>query len=137
MRTRLAQLGAAAALLVTAVAVPAGLRPETAAAQPAGVTQVPIIMGDYYFSPSAITVKVNEPIQFVLPNLGTERHRVLFQIEGAADRVRSDEDAGLGEIVVLNQTFTVPGVYRMWCSFATDGVSHRDLGMNGTLTVVE
>jgi plastocyanin len=136
VRTRLAQLGAAATLLAAmAIAPPSPIAPDVAAAQPEGATQVAVIMGDYYFSPSSISVKANEPIQFVAPNIGSDRHRLNFQMAGSDERVRSD-DTGEGGIVMLTQTFTTPGVYQMWCSAATDGVSHRDLGMTGTLTVV-
>jgi plastocyanin len=92
-------------------------------------------MADYEFRPGAVTVRANEPIRFVLPNVGSDRHRVNFALPGSDDRVRSDDTPG-GGTVILDATFTMPGVYEMWCSVSTDGVSHRDRGMLGTLTVV-
>jgi plastocyanin len=136
VRTRLAQLGMAATLLAgAAIAAPNGLRPEIAAAQPDGTTEVAIIADDYHYDPPDLVVNANEPIQFVMPNIGADRHRLNFQMEGSDERVRSD-DTGGGGVVVVTHTFTVPGVYQMWCSATTDGVSHRDLGMVGTLTVL-
>jgi plastocyanin len=117
------------------VAVSAAVDVGTALAQKARGSEVTILMGDYDFRPSAVTVRANEPIRFVLPNVGADRHRVNFALPGSDDRVRSDATGG-GGTVILDTTFTVPGVYEMWCSVSTDGVSHRDLGMVGTLTVV-
>jgi plastocyanin len=93
-------------------------------------------MDDYRFVPGEITVRVNEPVEFVLTNVGADRHRVNFALPGSDDRVRSDDAMG-GEMRTLSTAFPVAGRYEMWCSVSTDGVSHRDLGMVGTLTVVD
>ena len=134
MRTQLALLGAAATLSLSSLAgVLANPGPVNAAMEREQLT-IEIEAGDYYFSPSDIVVAVGQPVEFVATNVGEDRHRVNFQMEGSDDRVRSD-DAGPGGVITLETTFTVPGVYQMWCSAATDGVSHRDMGMVGTLTV--
>ncbi len=92
-------------------------------------------MGDFYLDPSEVTVRANEPIQFVTANVGEERHRVSVRLLGTDDRVNM-ETANPGEATTYEMTFTTPGVYEMWCSFTTNGLSHRDAGMLGTITVV-
>ena len=136
VRLRLAQVGAAAALMTgTIVALPFSLRPEIAAAQMAPANQVAIIMGDFYLNPSASTVKANEPVQFVTPNVGGERHRVSYRLMGSDERVNG-VTAGPGEVTVFDMTFPSAGVYEIWCSFTTNGVAHLDSGMSGAITVV-
>lgn len=136
MRSLLAARGALAGLALGGLLVISeNLGADTALAQKARGSQITITMDDYAFRPNAVTVRANEPVRFVLPNAGADRHRVNFQMPGSDDRVRSD-DTGGGGTIILDTTFTVPGVYDMWCSTSTDGVSHRDLGMLGTLTVL-
>ncbi|HZT07245.1 MAG TPA: cupredoxin domain-containing protein [Chloroflexota bacterium] len=136
MKRNLIALGLPAALAAgILLGRQAGPWAQVAAAQSDEPLQIPVSMIEYQFDPGEFVVKAGQPVQFVLTNNGTERHR--FNVGGFGDRWRSS-DPEPGDSTTLDVTFTEPGVYEVWCSVATpDGQPHRSLGMEGTLTVVE
>lgn len=133
MRSPLARISPIATLLLAALAGMAVVpTPEPAAAQDMQPSPIVVEMHDFSFSPDQIVVRVNEPVQFVLPNMGEQRHR--FHIGGFGEEWRS-ETVSPADTMILDLTFTAAGVYELWCPFTTGG-NHRELGMEGTLTVV-
>jgi FtsP/CotA-like multicopper oxidase with cupredoxin domain/plastocyanin len=103
--------------------------PQATATPPAQTAvpaqQVRVIATEYSFSPSTITVKVNEPVQITLQNSGAIVHNIAitnprFKVEANAGQTRS------GTV-----TFTQPGTYEFIC----DIPGHANLGMRGTITV--
>jgi plastocyanin len=137
LRISIAFAGAAAAVVVASVELFSlgghTLAAPQQASQPTTDTIViPVTSTEYAFSPEDITVPAGQPIQFVITNIGAERHR--FNVIGFDGRWRADNDEP-GSTTTVEATFTLPGVYDVYCSSVTE-VNHRAAGMVGTITVV-
>jgi len=122
MRTRVA-----AGLLVALLAAAAGCGGSSGAAQPAGSYKV--IMTEFKFDPSAITVKPGTTT-FFLVNQGAVAHDMVIETQSGQRVAASELVQGGGET-----TFTVnnlaAGSYLVIC----DQPGHESSGMKGTLSV--
>lgn len=131
MRVVLSLIGALFALgLALVAAVAANHAEATAAAQTADVIDIPVEMDEYSINPRHAVVQANRPVRFVVTGTGVEEHR--FNVLEFGERWRSDRVLP-GGTIVLEATFTRPGIYQVWCSVG----GHKELGSVGTLTVVD
>ena len=82
---------------------------------------------EYKLDPSSATVKAGE-VTFDVSNDGTIVHNL--EVEGPGEEATTD-DLEAGQSGQVTVDLSKPGTYEMYCSI--DG--HRDLGMEGTVTV--
>ncbi len=121
---RLARCGAAIALVASA-----------AAARPAGaeapvVQVVPLHLVEWRLSPQALTIAPGTTVRFVVANEGVLAHALAVEGEG----VYAETGAiGSGETATLDLTFTMPGVYDLYCPLSYG--QHRALGQEAVLVV--
>lgn len=111
--TRTPPLNVAAGATVVAVVVP------TVAAAGAATGPLVVDMGDDFYEPSAVRVKVGEPITWA--NKGAEAHDVR-----ATDGSYFSPLLGVGETWTFS--FSQPGTYNYFCT-------PHGIGMSGTLVV--
>lgn len=81
---------------------------------------------DFSFTPSTIEVDEGETITFEFTNDGTVVHNFGGEF-GRTDTIAA------GETDTVTATFDSPGDQAFWCSVG----NHRDMGMEGTITVQE
>ncbi len=112
------------AALLTAAVLVAGCG---SSGPPAGATKV--TLSDYKFDPKNLNVKAGN-VTFYLTNIGTQTHDMLIadssgKVIAKSDLVQANNDS----------TFSISnlpaGSYQIYC----DVPGHRQLGMEGTLTV--
>ncbi|HEV8339724.1 MAG TPA: cupredoxin domain-containing protein [bacterium] len=125
-------------------AAPASPGVSTPAAKPA-IRTIAITLAEFRFTPSAITVKVGQPIILRLTNKGTMEHEFVSPTFFAAARgvavsggeLEDGEEIHVarGKTVTIRLTPTRTGPFRFWCGEKLKGKLHRDLGMRGVLTV--
>jgi len=98
-------------------------RPATAATPPTAPSADRVAMGEYYFRPAAITVKVGEPVTFV--NEGRIQHTVADTAPSGAVRSRPIRprplNPGQSQVVV----FHTPGTVTYLCTFHPTLMSGR------------
>ena len=102
-----------------------GASTPTAATPPTADT---VVMGDYFFRPARITVKVGQPVTFV--NEGKIEHTVADTTPSGQIRSRLIKPRPLATGQTQRVTFRVPGTVTYLCTF------HPTL-MAGRITVVE
>src|SRR5581483_4021826 len=93
-----------------------------------GAQNVTLGAADYQFTPSTFTAKAGQPIQLTLRNTATQVHDFTIDNVGGKQVQAIAQPTQSGSV-----TFTVPtaGTYTFYCSQP----GHRELGMQGTLTV--
>lgn len=87
-----------------------------------------ILAFEYRFEPSELVVPGGTRLRLRLENRGDKPHSFKFSSAGADVRVFVDKDETASGILVVPER---PGEYAFWC----DVGSHRELGMEGTLTI--
>jgi len=97
------------------------------------VLNVPVQMGEFFFSPMAATAVAGQTTRFQIQNGGRFDH--IFHITGQGLDVQSPIVPG-GEAFTLDMMFDSPGTYRIRCSFVFQGREHTDFGMLGTIEVL-
>jgi plastocyanin len=121
MRTRVA-----AAVLVALLAVAAGCGGSSGRAQPAGSYKV--IMTEFKFNPSAITVKPGSTT-FFLVNQGSVAHDMVIEMQ-SGQRVAASELVQAGGETTFAVDNLAAGSYVIVC----DQPGHEAAGMKGTLS---
>jgi len=121
MRTRVA-----AAVLVALLAAAAGCGGSSGRAQPAGSYKV--IMTEFKFNPSAITVKAGTTT-FFLVNQGSVAHDMVIETQ-SGQRVAGSELVQAGGDTTFTVTNLAAGSYLVVC----DQPGHEAAGMKGTLS---
>jgi plastocyanin len=121
MRTRVA-----AAVLVALLAAAVGCGGSSGPAQPAGSYKV--IMTEFKFNPSAITVKAGTTT-FFLVNQGTVAHDMVIETQ-SGQRVAGSELVQAGGETTFTVTNLAAGSYLIVC----DQPGHEAAGMKGTLS---
>ncbi len=109
---------------------------------------IEVLAVDYGYIPMAIEVDAGV-ITFVVDNVGLVNHELAFLpgggevpfVDGAPDE-EALEAAGAFELEgfspgqTCNATYDLePGAYTLFCIIETDGKTHYELGMKGTLVV--
>jgi plastocyanin len=109
---------------------------------------VRILLEEYRFVPGRVTLRAGETVRLELVNTGTVPHQFRSEIFRGIDvfirtagfDVRSERVEVIfirpRAAAVVEFTRRTPGEYAFWCSERTDGVLHRDLGMEGRFVVV-
>jgi len=105
---------------------------------------------DFAYSVPSMTVKVGEPVQLTINNVGALEHDFVIEQIDAATKVIQDSgseehhahgaeakydlhvSAQVGETSIIEFTVNEPGTYQFFCSVP----GHKDAGMVGELTVV-
>jgi plastocyanin len=110
---------------------------------------VELTLRDYEFDPDEVEVDAGV-VTFATSNAGAEAHEVAFLPGGGevplTDDGAPDEDAlaeagafeleAYGPGLECNATYDLaPGTYTMFCIVEAGGITHYELGMEGTLTV--
>lgn len=116
----------------TIMASMAGPLAEAAESTPATIT---VKLGDYRFSPDRVEVMAGKPVHLILTNTdGITPHNFTLKAPDAGLDLDVDVAAGkTREITFVPQT---PGSYPFFCNKKVVFMrSHRDRGMEGTLTV--
>lgn len=94
--------------------------------------RIEVELTEFSITPSAITVTAGEPVTFVVSNTGGAPHNLAFVLEGQGiEFVLFESNLQGGETREATVTFDTPGEWVMYCPVG----SHRQLGMEGTLTV--
>ena len=101
-----------------------------------GPQTIPMQLGDYHFAPHKIAVRVGRPVQLELTNTdGITPHN--FTLKDAAGGLDIDMDLPPGATRVVELTPKVAGSYPFFCNKKLPFMkSHRERGMQGTLTVL-
>ncbi len=94
----------------------------------AGGQTVSISETDYELDPSDPTVQPGT-VSFRVTNDGGVAHNL--EVEGPKGEVELEQDIGPGESGTLTVDLSQPGSYEMYCPVG----NHRDLGMEGEITV--
>lgn len=81
--------------------------------------------GEFFFSPSEITVKRGETVTIALKNSGSVEHNI------SIDEFNIDRDYNPGQTIMVTFTPDRTGTFRIYC----DIVGHSEAGMVGTLIV--
>jgi plastocyanin len=104
-------------LSVAAVAVASLLLAAPAGSAPSGKPQKKTVeMLDNYYSPSAMTVNYGSTITWEWPSGITDEHDVnAGSVPKGAKKFHSPSTYTAG--ATYKQTFTAPGVYKLYCSF--------------------
>ncbi|MDQ7821041.1 MAG: cupredoxin domain-containing protein [Armatimonadota bacterium] len=109
---------------------------------------VRILLEEYRFVPDRVTLKAGETVRLELVNTGTVTHQFRSEIFRGIDvfirtagfDVRSERVEVIWirprAAAVVEFARRTPGEYRFWCSERTDGVLHRELGMEGRFVVI-
>ena len=95
------------------------------------VQKVTIVLTDYKFEPSELTVRPGK-VEFTLINKGTVRHNLRLKI-GDKD-LKLNNQAKEGETAKA-EVDLVAGEYDMSCASSEGGGSHREKGMVGKIRV--
>lgn len=90
--------------------------------------EVSVAMGDFFYDPSAVTVKAGR-VRFALSNVGQTAHR--FAITGQGVNT-SSKNVGAGREGVLELDLA-PGTYKMGCTLG----DHEKRGSVGQITVTQ
>ena len=105
-----------------------GGAPATAAQEMAH--EIPIRLTEWALTPSEVVVAAGSAVRFVVTNAGALPHAL--SVEGDGFYAESAA-VGSNQTTRLEVTFTVPGVYDLFCPVAAG--QHRALGQEGLLTV--
>jgi plastocyanin len=118
------------------IAAQSGNEPYRATIGSDGVQHVNILVGDYFFRPRHIIVKVNAPVMLVVRvEQGVIPHGLVLKALKA--NISIDEDLSR-ESQTFTFTPTAPGKYAFYCpKKLLFFKSHREHGMEGVLEVVE
>ncbi|HIB77683.1 MAG TPA: cupredoxin domain-containing protein [Flavobacteriales bacterium] len=100
------------------------------------ITKITLELADYRFDPENIEVIVGTPVHLILVNSDSlTPHNIIINEPGSGLDV--NVDVGAGKTVELDFTPTVPGNYSFFCDKRLLFFkSHREKGMEGTLTVL-
>lgn len=124
--------------LVPVVLLGFGFAGGMATALAAGDSEVPVVhvtLGDYAFKPDVITLTAGQPVVLELENVDRITPHNLTLADEAAG-LDLDVDVSGGKTVRVELTPAVPGTYTFYCSKKLPFMkSHREHGMEGTLTV--
>lgn len=97
---------------------------------------IEVTLGDYRYMPSSIQLIVNQPVVLHLINVDSfTPHN--FTLQDASDGLDVNVDIPAGESVNVNLMPLVVGSHTFYCKnkfLFSD--SHREKGMQGTLTVI-
>ena len=97
---------------------------------------IEVTLGDYRYMPSSIQLIVNQPVVLHLINVDSfTPHN--FTLQDASDGLDVNIDIPAGESVKVNLMPLVVGSHTFYCKnkfLFSD--SHREKGMQGTLTVI-
>jgi plastocyanin len=104
--------------------------PSASAQAPEGPAEIRLILTEWALTPAHITVPVGRTIRFLAINIGVLPHALA--VEGD-DLYEESETVGAGQTAPLEITFTIPGVYDIYCPVGAG--QHRDLGQEGRLVV--
>ncbi|HSK87651.1 MAG TPA: cupredoxin domain-containing protein [Anaerolineales bacterium] len=114
-------------------------------------TDVTVEMTDFAYSPSSITVPVDQPVTFTIKNTGNIEHDFVVEEIDATSTLVMDSgsethhahgeeqnydlhvSAGTGEESVFQLTIIDPGTYKVFCSVE----GHEAAGMVGELIVLD
>jgi plastocyanin len=109
--------------------VPAALRAQ----QP--TRHIELILADYRFAPAQINIQAGQPVVLTLSNKDSlTPHN--FTLQDAAAGLDIDANIAAGKSVVVEFTPRASGTYTFYCNKKLPLMkSHRDHGMQGTLTV--
>jgi plastocyanin domain-containing protein len=123
-------------LMFASVAVGADEVPFIVPMDKEGVQRVEILGGDYYFKPSHIVVKVNQPVELLVRKDGWfVPHDFVIDAPEAGIKVNESLSQDPKTIAF---TPTKVGTYPFYCDKkALFMASHRKKGMEGVLEVVE
>lgn len=123
-------------LMFASIAAGADEAPFIVAMDKDGVQRVEIVGGDYYFKPSHIVVKVNQPVELLVRKDGWfVPHSFVIDAPEAGIKV---EESLSQEPKAIDFTPTKVGSYPFYCNKkALFMDSHRKKGMEGVLDVVE
>ena len=112
-----------------ALAVPGGMRAQQ---MPQAIA---LVLGDYAFSPAHLEVTVGTPVTLTLTNKDAiTPHNFTLQDKSAGLDI--DTDVGAGASRVVEFTPRAAGTYTFYCNKKLPFMkSHRERGMQGTLTV--
>lgn len=117
------------------IGVLAGGLPAGVAAGDSDTRVVHLTLGDYKFDPHEITLKAGQPVVLELQNVDriTPHNLTLQDQAGGLD---IDVDVSAGDTARVELTPAVPGSYTFYCNKKLLFMkSHREHGMEGTLTV--
>jgi uncharacterized cupredoxin-like copper-binding protein len=89
-----------------------------------------MIMADFSFNPSELTVHVGERVRLELRNQGSFPHNFMIGELGINSALLYSEQSGQLEFVAER-----PGTYEFDC-LVTEPSSHLEAGMKGTLKIV-
>lgn len=81
--------------------------------------------GNYYFTPSQITVNKGDKVKIIFKNSGGHHDFVIDEFKVATDRIDD------GQTATVEFTADKSGAFQYYCSVG----NHRSMGMQGTLTV--
>jgi len=105
-------------------------------AEPVYTKVIEVTLGDYRYMPGDIKLTINQPVVLRLVNVDSfTPHN--FTLEDNSDGLDVDVDIPAGESVDVNLMPLVTGSHTFYCRnklWLMD--SHREKGMEGTLTVV-
>jgi uncharacterized cupredoxin-like copper-binding protein len=124
------QVRAPAALGIAALSLAACGGGSDKSAAPSGASQKTIQISETEYKLSPASVQLDEPgvYTFHVVNDGTLTHAL--EVEGNGVEAKTD-DLAPGSSADLEVEITEAGGYEVYCPIA----NHRDLGMEGTLTV--
>jgi len=113
----------------------AGLLLNAPGLQAAAVRNIPVTLGDYRIMPDSITVQAGETVQLELTNTDSlTPHN--FTLQDATAGLDVDVDVSAGKTEIVDITPLQPGTYQYFCNKKLLFMkSHRERGMEGTLTV--
>lgn len=94
---------------------------------------VTVEMVEWALRPNTLTVPVGTTVNFVAVAPASAQFPHAIQVRGQGLDTRS-ENARPGEQTTLQVTFSRPGTYEFFCPVGNG--SHRERGMDGTITVV-
>lgn len=132
-----------AALLVLTVSgcagpeVREGKAPEAGPGRTEGAI-VNLLAGNYFFTPNRVTVPAGEPVTVRIHNNASIVPHA-FVLEGPDGRAVVRRELIAGGVTTLRLPALPEGTYPFYCdkSFSGSGMSHREKGMEGTLTVAK
>ncbi len=140
MRPRLSALATAALAVAATAALAAGCggsdnssstaasSTTTAAQGGGGGSSVDVSETDFKLNPSDPKVKAGE-VTFEVTNDGQTVHNL--EVEGPNEEQKLNSDLSPGQSGVLTVDLSKPGKYEFYCPVG----NHRQLGMEGTITV--
>jgi heme/copper-type cytochrome/quinol oxidase subunit 2 len=106
------------------------------ASEPEGIQTVAVQLGAYQITPNEFTVQAGRPVRLELTNTDAiTLHN--FTLKDPAAGLNIDMDVPPGATRTVELTPEVPGSYPYYCNKELPFVkSHRERGMEGTLTVL-